>query len=126
MKMITINDLVGKTLKSIRIENDNTEIHFVCDDGTNYLMYHSQDCCENVYISDINGNLDNLIGTPILRFEEKTTKGGPNEYSNYCSATWTFYTIITNKGYVDIRWVGESSGDYSEKVDFDEDFTLLN
>lgn len=120
MKESRINDLLGKTLVSIEgLKNGNDEIIFKTSDGEIYRMYHSQQCCENVYIEDICGDVEDLIGTPILRAEEKTNRDKPREGDEFVeSFTWTFYTLATKKGYVDIRWYGESNGYYSESVDF--------
>lgn len=72
------------------------------------------------------GDLDSLIGSPITLAEEvvssnENPEGTPvKEGQDYGSWTWTFYKFATIKGYVTVRWYGESNGYYSESVDFEE------
>lgn len=121
-----IEQLIGKTLTAVEKNERNDEIIFTVDDGSQYKMYHYQDCCEDVYIEDIIGDLEDLVGTPILRAEEvsnyeptsKEDVDKTSEAEEYGSCTWTFYKLATIKGYVDIRWYGESNGYHSEEVDF--------
>ena len=110
--------LIGKTIAIIK--NEHNELHFLCTDGTRYMMYHDQDCCESVWLEDIIGDLDDLIGEPILKAEEvyNNLDKALNEYDE--SHTWTFYKLATIKGYVDLRWYGTSNGYYSESVNFRE------
>lgn len=82
-------------------------------------MYHDQDCCEAVSIDDIVGDINDLIGSPLTMAEEVTNPDGLGRKDEYDeSYTWTFYKFATNKGYVTIKWYGESNGYYSESVDF--------
>lgn len=109
------DEMLGKTI--IRItgaEARSDAILFECSDGSVYLMYHEQDCCENVDIEDISGNVLCLIGKPLLKVEETSNSGG----DDWGTHTYTYYHLATINGYVDIRWYGESNGYYSESVDF--------
>jgi hypothetical protein len=114
-------NLKGKVLKEVTVEDH--EIRFVTVDGDIYRMFHYQDCCESVYVESVVGDVQDLVGEPILVAEEVTHHGNPEdadvpEYQE--SFTWTFYKLATRKGYVDIRWYGESNGYYSEGVSFEK------
>ena len=117
--MTSITELIGKTLISV-VNNYDTELVFKTNDGYTYIMYHEQDCCENVYIESIIGDLQDLVGTPLLLAEEVIGETPSDvtidDFGD--SYTWTFYKFATVKGYVDIRWCGASNGYYSEAVDF--------
>ena len=117
MKFVDVSILKGKILKDIKIEGTES-ILFIDKDDIEYEMFHDYDCCENVYIEDICGDINNLIGSEIIMAEEVINRDlSPlNEFDE--SYTWTFYKFATVKGYVTIRWYGESNGYYSEKVDF--------
>lgn len=105
---------VGKTL--IHVKEDTDNIRFVFDDGEIFDMFHDQDCCESVSVEDVNGDWQDLIGSPLLVSEE-VNSDDPGPQSDYDeSYTWAFYKFATVKGYVDVRWYGTSNGYYSESV----------
>lgn len=116
----TFEDLLGKTLSAVEVNSAMDELVFTLDNGEQYMLYHAQDCCENVSIEDICGDLSDLVGSPILMADEASSDenllGVEMDYQD--SFTWTFYKLATLKGYVTIRWYGESNGYYSERVDW--------
>jgi uncharacterized protein YegJ (DUF2314 family) len=118
MEDLNISALLGKVVSAI--DKTTEEIKFTCTDGSVYKMYHNQNCCENVWVEDIAGDLQDLIGNPILMAEESTSNENPEGVTmeSQDSYTWTFYKLATIKGYVTIRWYGESNGYYSESVEF--------
>lgn len=118
---VDVSVLAGRTMKSVTQYSDEA-IVFETEQGEFYTMFHRQDCCENVSIEDVCGDLTDLVGSPILQAEEVSGETPPEgatepDWSDY-SHTWTFYKLATIKGSVTIRWYGTSNGYYSEGVSF--------
>ena len=109
-----MEDLIGRVFTRVWRTEDDAELNLECDEGV-FTFFHDQDCCEHVAIEDIVGDLDDLVGSPVLHAEESTSNEPKDRWTESC--TWTFYKLATAKGYVDIRWYGESNGYYSERVD---------
>lgn len=142
---VPFNALVGVTIIDVRgLHDGSEEVEFECSDGQTFKMYHVEDCCEDVCLAEIVGDVDDIIGVPVLRAEEATSEGkiendlyhandsyekaqavrrklsgqdNPERYAD-SSQTWTFYKIDTAKGDLVLRWFGTSNGYYSESVDF--------
>lgn len=113
-KPVPFSDLQGKIIESVRgAKKGSGEIIIQTECGFIYRMYHEQDCCERVEVEDVEGDIEDLIGEPLVLAEESVNL---NSSGNYESATWTFYRLATEYGFVVIRWLGESNGYYSESV----------
>ena len=121
----TLEDMRGKTFTKVYANvdsgGDRTELVFENDEFI-FTFFHEEDCCESVYIEDIVGDLNDLVGKPLDIVEEVEHVSDFNppdvEPVSGDSFTWTFYKFATIKGWVDVRWLGESNGYYSESVDF--------
>ncbi len=132
----TLDEIVGKTIIRLDGGEESEHLKFYMSDGSVYNQEHHQDCCESVHIEDICGDLEDLIGSPLLQAEEVTYSSdeeGKDEWpegirpedkkeDDYWddSYTWTFYKFATIKGSVTVRWFGSSNGYYSESVSFDK------
>lgn len=94
-KVTVLEEFIGKTFNKVEVSKWKDELSFFIEDKV-YKLIHIQECCEEVFIEDICGNLKDLINEPILMAEEyfSTTK----------EATYTFYKFATRKGYVTVRW----------------------
>ena len=117
MKSVPFNTLLNETLTSIHDLVEGCDVvTFVTKSGKTFQMYHERDCCEYVEIEEIHGDVEDLIGSPILLAEEVEGEVTTDEYGN--DQKWTFYKLSTIKGSVTIRWLGTSNGYYSVEVDF--------
>jgi hypothetical protein len=119
MSIEIFKGMLGKVMNDVSSSGD--EMIFKSNDGKTFKFLHYQDCCENVSIEDICGDLSDLVGLPLLVAEEVSNPDifdhddGENE-----SCTWTFYKFATVKGNVTVRWLGTSNGYYSESVSYEE------
>jgi len=123
MNLVKFEILKGMIIKEIKVNQENQgedNLLFITVDNRGneriFKMYHEHECCEDVNIKDICGDLNTLINSEIVISEERIVE---NETEDGTS-TSTFYTLGTAKGFVDISWFGESNGYYTETVDFVE------
>lgn len=103
-----MESLLNQVFSEVFAEDER--VVFKRADGTGFQLAHSQDCCESVWVGEISGDLNDLVGTPIISAEE-SYENNPNASE---SGTYSFYRLATIKGYVQIRFNGESNGYYSE------------
>lgn len=123
MRQPELSVLIGKTLTSVT--NDNKEIVFCCSDGSEYKLFHNPGriCLEytlarfGATIDDIDGDFDDLVGSPIIMAEEVSNDTSDERYRDEDRVRWTFYKFATVKGYVTVRWFGTSEY-YSSSVEF--------
>lgn len=108
-KVTVLEEFIGKTFSKVEVSKWKDELSFYTEDEI-YKFIHRYECCEEVFIEDICGNLEDLINEPILMAEEYFAKANNGIY--------TFYKFATRKGYVTVRWYGTSNGYYSVSASF--------
>lgn len=80
-----------------------------------YTFFHDQECCESVYLHDIDDSFKLICGEKIM-VAEIVSQAGPAAEDDL-SRTWTFLKLGSGLGSITLRFLGESSGYYSESVD---------
>jgi len=112
------HDLLGLTLTHIegaRMHGD--QIIFLADlEQIALRMWHSQACCESVYIADITGDINDLLLSPLTEAE---LVGHDSNKDDDSFTSWSLYKFGTRKGSVTIRWTGSGSPYYSQQVNFE-------
>lgn len=120
----SIKELVGQTLSRAEGKKGDWFVAFYAVNGRTFYLKHLQDCCEEVFVEDVCGDMSDLVGSPIVMAEEVTNGDGCPDVpigEHAGSYTWTLYKLATVKGSVTIRFYGTSNGFYSERVDFVEE-----
>lgn len=113
MSVNIFENLIGKKFDRVyQSEYDGNDAIYFENDKETFVLGHTQNCCEGVYIDDIVGDLNDLIGNE-LNIAECVYEYGDEDYGTY---TWSFIKFATIKGYVDIKFHGSSNGYYSEEA----------
>ena len=113
---MNFNILLGQTLTKIEgLKPGSDDVYFIDSLNRTFVLTHFQECCEDVSVADVVGDLEDLLDSPILLAEEVCSEGEEEEEE---SCTWTYYKLSTIKGSVTISWRGTSNGYYSEGVTF--------
>lgn len=112
------DELQGRTFEKVEQTEESLKFLNCSRTGKSFEFYHEQDCCEVVRIEDVSGDIKDLENSRIYMAEEVVRRSKEEDY--FGCGTWTFYKFGTSKGYVTIRWLGESNGYYSESVHFRE------
>jgi hypothetical protein len=108
---INIDQIKGMAITAVVYKESDESLHIHLN--THVLeMIHHQDCCETVYLADVVGEFEDLIGYPLIEVSESTVDIGNDDISS----TASYYNFKTLKASVQLRWVGESNGYYSETI----------
>jgi len=118
MSTARITEMLGMTMLSV--EDRGSDLLFTAACGRSFRMWHDKDCCETVELIDTCGDLEDLVGSPLVISEEAGSGDTSGIEPSDDSSTWTFYKFSTAKGHVTLRWFGESNGWYSERPAFSE------
>lgn len=113
-EVVNFDILIGHRIIDVQGLQNHSDSVVIRTDWDKFLMAHDQNCCESVYLVDFFGDCRDLIDQTVLAAE---TRSGSTVI---CSSewSWTFYVIQTETGSVNLRWCGESNGQYSMDVGF--------
>lgn len=109
-----LKEMVGEVPVHIHVERDTggeDYVKFSMASGRIFTVEHWRDCCEHVELEDLTGDIEAMVGHPIVVAEERVN----DEYDDN-TEVWTFYTFRSHGGTVDLRWHGTGSGYYSVAV----------
>lgn len=104
MKLVKVNDLIGKVIQTMAVYSDykgRSVLVIYTTDSHQYAMFHSNCCCSQVQIFQVSGNPQNLVKNyaPIISFEHKMVKVGEHDSDH-------FYTLSTEYGECLLQWKG--------------------
>ena len=127
----TFNNLIGKRINGILINDARTSFAFRTIEGKLLSYYTAGECCNIVYINHMTGvsvvgdgnTFDLLRGALVLDAEDKRwvkVVSDEESYDSYEVIEDGFFTIKTDRGYIDLEVRNEHNGYYGGHVGEDD------
>ena len=130
--MSVLSKLIGKRINGIFLNGDNTRVVFRTIEDERIGFYVHGDCCNTVYINHFQGAdvvgegnaFDILRGALVTAVEEKEWVQIDDDEVDADDQSWSdscvedgFFTIKTNRGYIDFEVRNEHNGYYSGHIE---------
>ena len=130
--MSCFNVLIGKRINGLFLGNDEWTLIVRDANGRHYRFDTANDCCNSVWFNHINGvNIisngdvfDLLRGAEVLAVEDKGWGENRDDEEGHEVVQDGFWTLRTDRGYIDIEVRNSHNGYYGGSVDYNEDSDL--
>jgi len=115
-----ISEIVGKTIESVSRtgEEFSEEVRFETQCGRRFVIRHNQDCCEEVRIQSVEGDLQSLVGKRTNRASSEFDNELPEGIEKGDLESYTRSIFCIND--VVITFFGFSNGYYDESATMQE------
>jgi hypothetical protein len=131
--MSEFNVLVGKRINGLFIGDDAWALVFRDINGRHYCFRTENDCCNTVWFNHVNGVetvlgegnvFDILRGAMVTGVESKGWTDDRTDEDGYDVIQDGFWTIATDRGYIDLEVRNSHNGYYGGSVVYDAESDL--
>ena len=133
--MSVFKNLVGKRINGVFLGNDKWTLVFRTTDGKYFRYDTSNDCCNSVWVNHITGvelvgtsnnSFDLLRGVLVRSTEDKGWGENRSDEEGYEVVQDGFWTLCTDRGYIDIEVRNSHNGYYGGSFNEVEDGSIDN
>ena len=127
--MSLFRNIVGKRINGVFLGNDAWTLVFRTTGGEYHRFDTSNDCCNSVWVNHITGlhilgegnSFDLLKGALVTGSEDKGWGENRSDKDGYEVIQDGFWTLRTDRGYIDIEVRNSHNGYYGGTFDYNED-----
>lgn len=132
--MSCFNVLRGERINGLLIGNQGWTLVFRTVNGKFFRFDTGNDCCNSVWFNHVNGvdvlgqgnSFDLLRGATVISTEDKGWGDNRDDEVEYEVVQDGFWTIRTDRGYIDIEVRNSHNGYYGGDVSYNRDEGLSN